>query len=167
MAPFHGYIRLVGGLKVGDAPRMEDSMKVSDAMTPGAVIARPHETLRTVARRMAMEDVGFLPVGDDTRLVGTITDRDIVVRGLANGHDGEALVSDAMTRDVKYCFADEDMDHVIHNMRANQIRRLPVVDREKHLVGVIALADGALKDSPEMAGIALNGIVEPNGHATA
>lgn len=142
-------------------------MKVSDAMTRGALIARPDETLRMVAQRMAEEDIGFLPVGDDERLVGTITDRDMVVRALAQGHNGDALVRDVMTRDVKYCFEDEEMDHVIHNMGDNQIRRLPVVDRDKRLVGVVSLADGALKDSPETAGMALTDIVEPHGRAAA
>ncbi|MGO4677999.1 CBS domain-containing protein [Bosea sp. 2YAB26] len=142
-------------------------MKVSEAMTRGAHIARPDETLQAVSRRMAEEDIGFLPVGDVDRLVGTITDRDIVVRALAEGRDGLALVRDVMTRDVKYCFEDEEMDHVIHNMGDNQIRRLPVVDRNKRLVGVVSLADGALKDSPETAGDALTDIVEPAGRPAA
>ena len=142
-------------------------MKVSEAMTRGAHIARPDETLQAVSRRMAEKDIGFLPVGDDDRLVGTITDRDIVVRALAEGRDGLALVRDVMTRDVKYCFEDEEMDHVIHNMGDNQIRRLPVVDRGKRLVGVVSLADGALKDNPETAGDALTEIVEPAGRAAA
>lgn len=136
-------------------------MKVSEAMTRGARIARPDETLQAVSRRMAEEDIGFLPVGDDDRLVGTITDRDIVIRAVAEGRDGGTLVRDVMTRDVKYCFEDEEMDRVIHNMGDNQIRRLPVVDRNKRLVGVVSLADGALKVSPETAGVALTDIVEP------
>lgn len=145
----------------------DQTMKVSEAMTRGAQIARPDETLQDVARRMAAEDIGFLPVGDDDRLVGTITDRDIVVRAVAQGRDGTALVRDAMTRDVKYCFEDDDMDHVMHNMADIQVRRLPVVDRDKRLVGVISLADGALKDDPETAGIAFTGVVMPGGsHAT-
>lgn len=141
-------------------------MKVSEAMTRGAQIARPNETLQEVARRMAAEDIGFLPVGDDDRLVGTITDRDIVVRAVAQGRDGTALVRDAMSREVKYCFADEDMDHVMHNMSDIQVRRLPVVDRDKRLVGVVSLADGALKDNPEAAGIAFTGVVMPGGAHT-
>lgn len=141
-------------------------MKVSQAMTRGAQIAGPNETLQEVARRMAAEDIGFLPVGDDDRLVGTITDRDIVVRAVAQGRDGTALVRDAMTRDVKYCFEDDDMDHVMHNMAHIQVRRLPVVDRDKRLVGVVSLADGALKDDPEAAGLAFTGVVMPGGAHT-
>lgn len=71
-----------------------------------------------------------------------------------------------MTREVKYCFEDEDMDHVVQNMADIQVRRLPVVNRDKRLVGVVSLADGALKDSPEIAGIGLSGVVVP-GHAAA
>lgn len=142
-------------------------MKVSEAMTRGARIARPDETLQLVSRRMAEEDIGFLPVGDEDRLVGTITDRDIVIRAVAEGRDGWTLVRDVMTRDVKYCFEDEEMESVIHNMGDNQIRRLPVVDRNKRLVGVVSLADGALKGNPETAGEALTEIVEPAGRAAA
>lgn len=72
-----------------------------------------------------------------------------------------------MTREVKYCFEDEDMDHVVQNMADNQVRRLPVVNRDKRLVGVISLADQALKDSPEIAGIALSGVVMPTHEAAA
>jgi CBS domain-containing protein len=141
-------------------------MKVSDAMTRGASIARPNETVQQIARRMAAEDIGFMPVGDDHRLVGTITDRDIAIRAVAEGRGHDTAVREIMTREVKYCFDDEDMDHVVQNMADIQVRRLPVVNRDKRLVGVVSLADGALKDSPEIAGIALSGVVVP-GHARA
>lgn len=141
-------------------------MKVSDAMTRGASIARPNETLMQIARRMAAEDIGFMPVGDDDRLVGAITGRDIAIRAVAEGRSHDTAVRDIMTREVKYCFEDEDMDHVVQNMGDIQLRRLPVVDRDKRLVGVISLADGALKDSPGTVGIALSGVVMP-AHATA
>lgn len=142
-------------------------MKVSDAMTRGASTARPDETVREVARRMAAEDIGFMPVGDDDRLVGTITDRDIAIRAVAQGRGPDTAVSEIMTPDVKYCFDDEDMAHVVQNMGDVQLRRLPVVDRAKRLVGVVSLADGALKDSPEAVGIALSGVVVPGRAAAA
>jgi CBS domain-containing protein len=142
-------------------------MKVSDAMTRGASIAQPNETLQQIARRMAIEDIGFLPVGDDDRLVGMITDRDIAIRAVAEGRGHDTMVREIMTREVKYCFEDEDMDHVVQNMADLQIRRLPVVNRDKRLVGVISLADQALKDSPEIAGIALSGVVMPAHEAVA
>ncbi|CAN7624633.1 CBS domain-containing protein [Bosea sp. LjRoot237] len=136
-------------------------MKVSDVMTKGAEIARPDETLQQIARRMVSEDIGFMPVGDDDHLVGMITDRDIVIRAVAEGRDARTPVREIMTKDIKYCFEDEDMDHVVQNMGDIQVRRLPVVNRDKRLVGVVSLADGALKDSSEQAGIALSGIVLP------
>lgn len=138
-------------------------MNVSDVMTRGAHIARPQQTLQEVARLMAEQDIGFLPVGDDDRLVGAITDRDIVIRAIARGRDSDTLVRDVMTTDVKYCFEDEEMDHVVQNMGNVQLRRLPVVNRDKRLVGVVSLADGALKDDPEAVGVALTGVVMPNG----
>ncbi|WP_186417378.1 CBS domain-containing protein [Bosea sp. CS1GBMeth4] len=142
-------------------------MKVSDAMTRGASIARPDETVREIARRMAAEDIGFMPVGDHDRLVGAITDRDIAVRAVAQGRGPDTPVREIMTPDVKYCFDDEDMAHVVQNMGNVQLRRLPVVDRDKRLVGVVSLADGALKDSPEVVGIALSGVVVPGRAAAA
>lgn len=87
-------------------------MKVAEIMTPNVHLASPDESLQKIARRMAVDDVGFLPVGENDRLVGTITDRDIVVRAVAEGKDGNATVRDAMTKDVKYCFEDEDIEHV-------------------------------------------------------
>jgi CBS domain-containing protein len=142
-------------------------MKVADLMTPKVHLARPGESLRKVAKRMAADGVGFLPVGENDRLVGTITDRDIVVRAVAEGKDGNATVADVMTRDVKYCFDDEEIEDVVQNMGDIQVRRLPVVDRDKRLVGVISLADAVLKDDPATVGVALTGVVEPGGtHAT-
>jgi CBS domain-containing protein len=136
-------------------------------MTPKVHLASPGESLRKVAKRMAADGVGFLPVGENDRLVGTITDRDIVVRAVAEGKDGNATVADVMTRDVKYCFDDEEIEDVVQNMGDIQVRRLPVVDRDKRLVGVISLADAVLKDDPATVGVALTGVVEPGGtHAT-
>jgi CBS domain-containing protein len=138
-------------------------MKVSEVMTPNVCIANPDDSLKQVAELMAQQDIGFLPVGDMDRLVGTITDRDIVVRGVANGHDASTKVRAVMTKDVKYCYDDQELDDVIQNMGDIQVRRLPVVDRDKRLVGVVSLADAALKDDPETAGVGLMGVVEPGG----
>ena len=139
-------------------------MRVADVMTRGAKLARPDETLRAVAQRMASDDLGFLPVGDDERLLGMITDRDIVVRAVAEGRDpGATKVADVMTADVRYCFEDEDLDHVVQNMGNLQVRRLPVVDRDKKLVGVVSIADSARDHDTEAAGIAMSGVTEPGG----
>ena len=138
-------------------------MKVSEVMTPNVCIANPDDSLKQVAELMAKQDIGFLPVGDMDRLVGTITDRDIVVRGIANGHECSAKVRMVMTKDVKYCYEDQDLDDVVQNMGDIQVRRLPVVNRDKRLVGIVSLADAALKDDPETAGVGLMGVVEPGG----
>ncbi|MBV9219053.1 MAG: CBS domain-containing protein, partial [Methylobacteriaceae bacterium] len=138
-------------------------MLVREAMTRDVHIANPDETIREVAKLMADEDIGFLPVGENDRLVGMITDRDIVVRGVALGKNADDQIRDVMTADVKYCFEDEAIDHVVMNMGDQKIRRLPVVDRNKRLVGVISLADAARSFDPEVAGIALSGVAEPGG----
>jgi CBS domain-containing protein len=138
-------------------------MRVAEIMTKNVKMAAPNETVREIAERMASEDIGFLPVGDHDRLVGTITDRDIVTRGVAQGRDGKSTVQDLMSTDVKYCFDDEDIDHVMRNLGDLQVRRLPVVDREKRLVGIVSLADAALKAKPEHAAHGLSGVVNPGG----
>jgi uncharacterized protein (DUF2267 family)/CBS domain-containing protein len=143
------------------------SMKVAEVMTRDVQMASPDDTLQEVAKRMVGDDVGFLPVRENDRLVGTITDRDIVARAVAQGKGGQARVREVMTPDVKYCFEDEDVEHVVQNMGDIQVRRLPVVDRNKRLVGVISLADVARKHDPSAVGVAMTGVVEPGGaHAT-
>ena len=143
-------------------------MKVAEAMTRGAHTVRADDTIKKAAQIMLEEDVGFLPVEEDDRLVGTITDRDIVVRCVAKGKNGKAKVRDAMTADIKYCFEDEEMDHVVTNMGDIQVRRLPVMNRDKRLVGVVTVADAVMTYSPESGATALQGIVAPGGmHANS
>ncbi|ODR93223.1 CBS domain-containing protein [Sinorhizobium alkalisoli] len=137
-------------------------MRVADVMTKNVHVVNPDDTVAAVARHMADNDIGFLPVGDHDRLVGMITDRDIVVRCVADGRDGNTRVSDVMTTDVKYCFDDEELSDVAHNMGDQQVRRLPVVNRAKRLVGVVSLADAARSD-PSVAGVGLQGVTEPGG----
>jgi uncharacterized protein (DUF2267 family)/CBS domain-containing protein len=143
--------------------RGNGSMKVADVMTRDVRLATPDDTLQAVASRMADEDIGFLPVGENDRLVGTITDRDIVARAVAHGSDGQCRVRDAMTGDVMYCFEDESIDDVMQNMSDIQVRRMPVVDRNKRLVGVVSMADAAIKYNPAAAGAAMCGVVQPEG----
>lgn len=138
-------------------------MKVREAMNRGAHIVKADDPLKLAAKIMAKEDIGFLPVEQDDRLVGMITDRDIVTRCIAQGKNGDARVRDAMTRDVKYCFEDEDIEDVAENMAEIQVRRLPVMSREKRLVGVLSLADLARCYSADAAGIAFSGVVAPGG----
>lgn len=140
-------------------------MKISEIMSRDVYIANPADPLRDVARCMGERDIGFVPVGEDDRLVGTITDRDIVVRALANGGDGSTRAGDVMTADIKFCYEDEDVDHVMENMGSVQVRRLPVVTRDKRLVGVVSLGDAALHHDPVSVGLAMSGISEPNGQS--
>ena len=138
-------------------------MHVSEAMSTDVKIATPDQTLREAAAIMAKIDAGVLPVGDNDRLVGMITDRDIAVRGVAKGLKPDAKVREVMSKDVMYCFADEDVEDVALNMAEQKVRRLPVLDREKRLVGIVSLGDIALADGPEAAGEAIRGISEPGG----
>lgn len=136
-------------------------MQVRDVMSHDVVVVDPHESLKAVARRMAELDVGALPVGEDDQLVGMVTDRDMVIRGLAIGKGPAAQVGDVMTPDVKYCFQDQQVDEVAANMADIQVRRLPVVDRDKRLVGILALCDIATSRQGSSAAQALSGISRP------
>jgi CBS domain-containing protein len=135
-------------------------MKVSDVMTRDVHLANPKQTLREAARMMSEQEIGALPVGEGDRLVGMITDRDIVIRGVAAGKGPSAKVGDIMSDKVMYCFDDEDTDNVCQNMAEIQMRRLPVVNREKRLVGILALPDLATTGDGGAAA-ALEGISQP------
>ncbi len=137
-------------------------MKIRDAMTPAVRTVGPDATLRDAARMMADGDIGALPVTSGDRLAGMVTDRDIVIRGLAIGKGPDATVGEVMTHEVLYCRADDEVSDVCENMSDLQVRRLPVVDADKRLVGIISLADiadSAAKD----AGEALDAITRPGG----
>ena len=133
-------------------------MRVSDAMTRDVRIANPGQTIRDAARAMAEIDAGAMPVSDGDRLVGMITDRDIAIRAVAAGKGPDTPVREVMSADVKYCFEDEELDHVAKNMADIQVRRLPVVNREKRLVGIVSLGDVALTEGERAAGKAVTGI---------
>ena len=135
-------------------------MKIRDVMTRTAQLTSPDDTLRHAAQMMKECDCGVLPVADGDRLIGMITDRDIAVRGIADGKGPDARVRDAMTDEVMYCFEDEDIQHICQNMAEIQVRRLPVVNREKQLVGIVSLSDLAKKEAN--AAKALRGIARPS-----
>lgn len=140
-------------------------MRVSQAMTRNVQIANPEQSIRDVAKIMAEGDFGSLPVGENDRLVGMITDRDIAVRAVANGKSPDATtVREVMSQDVKYCFDDAELSEVAHNMGDVQLHRLPVVDHDKHLVGILALADIANCEGSEPAGDAVCGLSAPQRH---
>ena len=119
-------------------------MKVRDVMTSEAKLTNPDDTLQHAAQIMKECDCGILPVREGDRLIGMITDRDITVRAVAKGLGPAAQVRSAMTSEVKYCFDDEDVTAVCENMSDIQVRRLPVLDRNKRLVGIVSLGDLAL-----------------------
>jgi CBS domain-containing protein len=144
-------------------PAQEDDMKVSEAMTRDVRVASPDQSIREAARIMAEIDAGVLPVGENDRLVGMITDRDIAIRAVAEGKGPDTSVREVMTQDVKYCFEDEDTDDVVRNMADQQVRRLPVVNRDKRLVGILSLGDLAVMEGARPAGEALAGVSQPGG----
>jgi CBS domain-containing protein len=138
-------------------------MRVADCMTRDVRIANPDETIQQAAKMMADIDAGILPVGENDRLVGMITDRDIAIRGVADGKGCDAKVRDVMSAEVRYCFDDEEIADVLRNMGDIQVRRLPVVDRDKRLVGIISLSDAATGGERPKAGDALHEIAKPGG----
>lgn len=133
-------------------------MKVRDVMSKDVQVARPDDPVREVASRMASGDFGFMPVADADRLVGAVTDRDLVVRGLARGLDGETRVAELMSHDVKAVRDDADLKSVLETMGGRQIRRLPVVDKHERLVGVVSLGDLSTRVKEKYAGEALEDI---------
>lgn len=136
-------------------------MKVSDAMTTEVQLCTPDDTLKDAAEAMMTLNVGLLPVTDGDRLIGMISDRDIATRGMAMGLGPDSLVRNVMTEDVKYCFDDQDLEEVTRNMGDIQVRRLPVVNRDKRLVGIIALGDIARVKSADGTAEALSQISQP------
>src|SRR6267154_2442463 len=135
-------------------------MQVNEVMTRTVRIAAPDDTIQRAAQMMAEADAGVLPVGENDRLIGMITDRDIAIRGDACGCDPtRTSVRQVMTHeDVKYCFEDEDIDHVARNMAQLQVRRLPVLNRQKRLVGIVSLSDISHRTDASAAGDALRGV---------
>jgi CBS domain-containing protein len=136
-------------------------MRVAEAMTRDVRVTNPDQSLIEAARMMADCDCGVLPVGENDRLVGMITDRDIVVRAIAQGKDGNTKVREVMSEDVKYCFEDDDLSEVARNMGDLQVRRLPVVSRDKRLIGIVTLGDIANTDETQSTAEALSNISEP------
>jgi CBS domain-containing protein len=137
-------------------------MKVADCMTQDVRMAKPSQTIREAAQIMVEIDAGVLPVSDGDRLVGMITDRDITIRAVAQGRGPDVLVKEVMTTEVLYTFDDADVVDVLRNMGDVKVRRLPVVNRDKRLVGIVSLAD-LDKAGEQGAGEALHKIAIPGG----
>jgi CBS domain-containing protein len=137
-------------------------MQLREIMTSDVQLTNPAMKLKDAAALMRDGDFGLLPVGENDRLVGTITDRDITVRAVAEGKDpNTATVREAMSEGIRYCFEDQEVDEAAELMSGEQIRRLPVLNRDKRLVGIVALADLATTmEAAEPAGQALEGVSE-------
>lgn len=133
-------------------------MKVRDVMSKDVQVARPGDTLQDVAARMSAGDFGFMPVADGDRLIGTITDRDIAVRAVAGGAACTSPVVEYISRDPHTARADDDLKTVLDAMGTKQIRRLPVLDKDDRLVGVVSLGDLSTRVKEKYAGEALEDI---------
>ena len=116
-------------------------MQVREAMTRDVQIASPSQSIQQVARLMFDLDAGFLPVGENDRLIGAITDRDIAVRGIAKGKGPKTAVRDVMTNDIHCCREDDDLAKALRHMEELKIRRLPVINKSKRMVGMLSLGD--------------------------
>lgn len=136
-------------------------MKISQCMTQDVRVVECDHTLQSAAQIMGEIDSGFLPVTDGERLVGTVTDRDIAIRGVAAGMPPSTSLREVMSGEMQYCFDDDEIDDVLDNMGQIQVRRLPVVDREKNLVGVVSITDLAAESRGD-AGEALSEIGQPS-----
>jgi CBS domain-containing protein len=129
-------------------------MKVSEAMSRDVRIASPDETIRDAAMAMAAIDAGALPVAENNMLVGMVTDRDISLRAVAAGKGPDTPVRDVLSKEVLFCFDDQDLEHVAKSMGHARVRRVPVLARDHRLVGILSLGDVALR-SPEAAASAV------------
>lgn len=142
-------------------------MRVSEVMTRHVEIMNPGQTIQEAAQCMCDMDVGSLPIGENDRLVGMVTDRDIAVRAVAMGKDANTPIREVMSTDVCYCFEDEKVSDVADNMADQQLRRLPVLNHDKRLVGILTIGDLAVSEngSPHLykVGQALAGISHPGG----
>jgi CBS domain-containing protein len=138
-------------------------MQVSQILTRDVETIRPDTSVKEAAQRMRSMDVGSLPVCDGRRLLGMVTDRDITIRVTAEGRDAAGTpVQEAMTADVAFVFEDQDVQEAAKVMRERQIRRLPVLSRDKQLVGILALGDIAATGNDRLSGDALEQISEPS-----
>ncbi len=141
-------------------------MKVGEVMTRGVEVAGPDDTIQQAASRMAQLDTGVLPVGENDRLVGMLTDRDITVRAVAQGKGPDTKVREAMTPEVRYVFEDQDLEDAVRSMGENKVRRLPVMSREKRLVGIVSFGDVALYGDSGQTDAAAAAVSEPGGPHT-
>src|SRR5579883_822640 len=139
-------------------------MLVKEAMSRDVKTVAPDQQIQEAARIMLDMDVGALPVGENDRLIGMITDRDIAIRAVAAGKAPDGCkVRDILTEEIKYVFEDEDVGEAAQKMAEWQVRRLPVLNREKRLAGILSLGDIAFEGGQAHAGKEMEGIAQPTG----
>jgi CBS domain-containing protein len=121
---------------------MEAIMKIREIMTTNVECVSPDTGIPELANKMKMLDVGFVPICENDRLVGTVTDRDIVIRGLAGGKDiNKQKAGDIMTQNVFLCYEDQDVKEVAEQMRDKDVRRMLILNKGKRLVGIVSIGD--------------------------
>jgi len=140
-------------------------MNIKDIMTTEVQVLEPNDTLQTAAQKMRGHDIGLLPICDNDRLVGVVSDRDLAIRATAEGLDPKSTkVSQIKSDDVAYCFDDQSVDEAARVMQERQIRRLVVLDRkDKRMVGIVALGDVATNGTAKTAGEVLEVVSEAPG----
>jgi CBS domain-containing protein len=138
-------------------------MRVSEAMTRNVRVCYPGESIRDCAKAMAEIDAGVLPVAENGLLVGMVTDRDIAIRAVAVGKGPDTPVREVLSKEVLYCFDDQELDHIAKSMGDARVRRVPVLTRDQRLVGIVSLSNIALRHSPEAAASALGGVSKHGG----
>jgi CBS domain-containing protein len=138
-------------------------MKISEVMTRDVQTVSPDQPVQEAANFMLSADAGSIPVTEGDRLIGMITDRDIAVRGIAKGYGPDALVRDLMTDDLIVVRVDDDIEEAATKMSEAQVRRLPVIDSDERLCGIVSLADLSRETDSETASQALEGVSQPGG----
>jgi CBS domain-containing protein len=138
-------------------------MKISDVMTRDVQTVRPDQPVQDAANFMLSADAGSIPVTEGDRLIGMITDRDIAVRGIAKGYGPDTPVRDLMTDDLIVVRIDDDIEEAASKMSQAQVRRLPVIDSEERLCGIVSLGDLSRETDSETASQALEGVSQPGG----
>ena len=138
-------------------------MKISEVMTRDVRTVSPDQTAREAASFMLSEDAGSMPVSDGDRLIGMITDRDSAVRGVAKGYGPDTPVSELMTSDVVCVREEDDVEEVAAKMSKAQVRRMPVIDSQARLCGIVSLGDLARESDDQSANQALEGVSQPGG----
>ena len=139
-------------------------MKISECMTSDVELVSPDQPISEAARFMLRADAGAMPVGEGDRLIGMVTDRDIAVRGVAEGLGPDTPVREVMTEGLICCYDDDEVEEVALKMSDSQVRRIPVLSRENEkLVGIVSLGDISRSEQSEAASVALDGITDPGG----